>query len=229
MKGERFEGWRQVGHVQQAARVHAARGVDELLILDIDATPRGTGVDTEAIQALTAACFMPLAVGGGVRSLEDVRALLNAGADRVVIGTAAIEDPFLVQQISRVVGSQAVSVAIDHKAGRVYTRCGKHDTGYSPATVAIVMQAMGAGEIILTSIEREGTMTGYDTATLADVACHLSVPLVAHGGAGTYAHMLEAMRAGANAVAAGAMFQFTDATPRGAAQFLQREGIEVRL
>lgn len=221
VKGERFNAWRSVGVAMQAALIHAARGVDELLILDIAATPEGRGPDLDFVRELTRQCFVPVTVGGGVRSVEDVRALLNAGADKVAIRTAAMDDPRIIRRCADKFGSQAIVVPMD-------IRCSSTSAA-SAAALAHSWEVQGAGEILLTAVEREGTMAGYDLELIREVSRAVSVPVIAHGGAGSYEHMAEAVRAGADAVAAGAMFQFTDATPKGAAQHLLRAGVEVRV
>lgn len=215
VKGQRFNAWRSVGHVEQAARIHQARGVDELCILDIAATPEGRGPDVAAIERLTDGCFMPLSVGGGVRTLEHVRALLRAGADKVVIRSGGYA---LVEEVSAAVGRQAVVAALD-----------ANSLSYDWARVARNWEAAGAGEIMLTRMEREGTLQGYDVDLIREVSAAVGIPVIAHGGCGTYQHMVEAVKAGASAVAAGAMFQFTDATPIGAARYLAKHGIEARV
>lgn len=229
VKGRGFDAWRSVGFAAQAARIHASRQVDELCILDIAATKEGRSPNLSLIEGLSEKCFSPISVGGGVRSVQDVRRLLNAGADRVIIGTAAHENPRLIHDIACTVGSQAVTVSIDVKAGTVWTRSGTVNTGMDPLTYAALAEKNGAGEILLTSIERDGTMEGYDLALIAKIAYSVNIPVIAAGGCGTYQHMLEAIEAGADAVAAGAMFQFTDQTPKGAAEYLAAHNIEVRL
>lgn len=229
VKGRQFNSWRSVGHVVQAARVYAARGVDELVVLDIAATPAGRGPDLKLVEKITAPAFTPVTVGGGVRSIDDVRNLLNAGADKVAICTSAFSR-HVIEEASARFGRQAIVGALDVKAGVPHARCGtlaKDMTGNTRCW-AEWLELCGAGEILLTSIEREGTLHGYDLATVADVCTAVSVPVVAHGGCGTYEHMREAIAAGASGVAAGAMFQFTDATPRGAAQYLAARGVETR-
>lgn len=234
VKGIRFNSWRSVGVAAQAVRVHQMRGVDELVLLDIGATEAGRGPDLELVSELATTCFMPLAVGGGVRNLHDVHMLLRAGADKVVIGSAAI-DSSVVRDAARVVGSQAIVVSIDVKAGVVHGRCGTKpyhsspDEPLGPETWAIEVQQMGAGEILLTSVDSEGTMRGYDLNLISRIARLVNIPVIAHGGCGNYEHMYEALRAGADAVAAGAMFQFTDATPAEAARYLAGRGIETRI
>lgn len=227
VKGEKFNAWRSVGLAAQAVRIHQGRGVDEIALLDIGATPENRLVDLKLVEELTANCFSPIAVGGGVRTLEDVRALLAAGADKAVLGTYAIP---LVLPLAKVVGCQAIVVAIDVIEGTVAWNCGKAVArSLGPVEYAKQMQAEGAGEILLTSVDREGTMQGYDLNLIESVAKAVSIPVIAHGGCGSYEHMLQAVHAGASAVAAGAMFQFTEQTPRGAAEYLASHGIETRL
>lgn len=225
VKGKAFDSWRSVGVAAQAVRIHQARGVDELVLLDIAATREGRGPDLGLVEELAEVCFMPLAVGGGVRGIADVRALLRAGADKVVIRTAG---PSAAREVADVVGRQAVVAAIDvtsldHNPQPAYPALRA-----AAARKAIEWQQAGAGEIMLTRCEREGTMMGYDLELVREVTRAVDVPVIAHGGAGRYEHMLDAVRAGANAVAAGSLFLFTDATPRGAATYLQEHGVEAR-
>lgn len=238
LKGERFNAWRSVGHAMQAARIHGARAVDELVILDITATAEGRGPDLKMVEELSKDLFCPLSVGGGVRTVDDVRNLLHAGSDKVVIGTQGVEQSGpngLVFQASQIVGCQAIVVAIDVKDGYVWSRSGTRKLGNEedccgiPSLAAISANADGAGEILLTSIEREGTMQGYDLELIRKVSEAVDIPVVAHGGCGSYEHMRQAIEAGADAVAAGAMFQFTEATPRGAAEYLAQHGVETRV
>lgn len=228
---------RSIGHAAQAVRVHAARGVDELVILDITATAEGRGPDLALVTQLSETLFVPLTVGGGVRTCKDIDALLRAGADKVCIGTAVIECMDLVSEASARFGRQAIVVSIDCGPG-VHIRCGtqevvvRMDDGVMPMPPVEYAQAaetQGAGEILLQSIPRDGTMTGYDLDLIREVSQAVSVPVIASGGCSGYEDMLAAFHHGADACAAGALFAFTDATPRGAAQFLKKQGMEVRL
>jgi cyclase len=231
VKGARFDSWRTVGLAAQAVRIHQMRGVDEIVLLDVAATAEGRGPDLDMVTELAEVCFMPLAVGGGVRTVDDARALLRAGADKVVIGTAAVELPNLIMECRERIGSQAVVAAIDtiDDLGQVYIRSGTMPVGGLFAEQAAKNLAfLGAGELLLTSIAREGTLKGYDLRMIRAVATAVDIPVIAHGGAGTYQDMLEAIEAGADAVAAGALFQFTDSTPQGAAAYLAERGIETR-
>lgn len=220
VKGQHFEPWRSCGLVVQGVRINAQREVDELALLDVSATREGRGPDFGLVRELSDILYAPLAVGGGVRSIDDIRELLRAGADKVVIRSAGIA---LVEKAAPVVGCQALVAALDV--------CG---LGHKPPSFDFVAAAQrwadaGAGEILLTRMEREGTMSGYDLELIRDVAAAVDVPVIAHGGCGSYEHMHQALQAGASAVAAGAFFQFTEATPRGAAQYLAGRGLEVRL
>lgn len=222
VKGKAFSADRVVGHAAQAILIQAARGVDEVCILDVTAWKEGRGPNLKLIERLTdGGLFSPLSYGGGVRSLEDVREVLRAGADKVVIRSAGIR---LVEQVAPIVGCQAIIAALD-----VIGLSGPVERGFDWVAAAQRWADAGAGEILLTRVEHEGSMGGYDLELIRHVAAAVDVPVIAHGGCGTYEHMREALDAGASAVAAGAMFQFTGATPRGAALFLQQHGIEVRV
>ena len=213
VKGERFNSWRSVGLVAQAVKTHQRRGVDELLLLDIDATPSGRGPNFGAIERLVDNCFSPITVGGGVKTVADVKKMLACGADKVAIRTSTE----IIRECARRFGSQAIVAAID-----VYP--------HTPTVeLALALEDMGAGEILLTSVDREGTLAGYDLETITAVSHKVKVPVIAHGGCGTYLHMLDAVAAGASAVAAGAMFCFTEQTPKGAARYLASRGIETRV
>jgi cyclase len=234
VKGVGFESWRRVGALRQAIRVYDMREVDELVFLDISATAEERSPDFELIDDFADECFMPLAVGGGVRTLEDVRRLLGVGADKVVINTAAVETPELLGQVARRFGSQCLVVSIDVRrrpdgSSEVYTRSGTHGTGLEPVELARRAEAAGAGELLLTSVERDGTMQGYDLELLREIAQTVSVPVIASGGAGTYDHLVEAVRAGASAVAAASMYHFTQCTPFEAKLHMHAAGIPVRL
>ena len=235
VKGVGFDSWRRVGSAMQAVKVYNMRQVDELVFLDITATSDGRGPDFEAVDELADDCFMPLTVGGGVRTADDVRRLLQVGADKVAINTAAVESPSLISEVARSFGSQCVVVSIDarkrHGGGyEAYTRAGAAPTGRDVVSLAREVEALGAGEILLTSIERDGTMTGYDIELIRLVSEAVSVPVIASGGAGSYGHMLEALEEGrASAVAAASIFHFTQQTPLEAKHFLRDHGVRVRL
>lgn len=231
VKGVGFDSWRSVGHVRQAVRIHAARQVDELIFLDIGATPEGRGPNFALIESFAADCPMPLTVGGGVRSVEDVRRLLEIGADKVAMNTWAMTCPWDIERWAGRFGSQAIVASIDVKDGRLMSACGQASPSIAAdaASMARWLARLGAGEILLTSIDRDGTLMGYDLELIRTVSQAVDIPVIANGGAGSYQHMLEAVQAGASAVAAGAMFAWTDQTPRGASQYLREHGIEARV
>lgn len=228
VKGERFNSWRSVGVAMQAARVHAARAVDELIILDIGATSEGRSPDFAAIKELTRDCFCPLTVGGGVRNVEDVRQLLAAGADRVAICSGLNRKGFLMECVTRF-GSQAIVAAIDSKYGFASRDCGLVNTIVPVKIWASQCAIEGAGEILLQSIDRDGTMQGYDLEMIRSVSSAVDIPVIACGGCSGPEDMLNAIKAGASAVAAGALFQFTDHTPRSCSEYLATNGIETRI
>ena len=234
VKGERFDSWRHVGAALPAVKVFNLRDVDELVLLDITATPEGRGPDVEQIAELAAECFVPLTVGGGVASLSHVRDLLRVGADKVAINSACYARPELVSEIANRFGSQCVVCAIDVRRARdggleCYSACGRERRSLEPEAWAAKLEALGAGEVLLTSIDRDGTLEGYDLDLVRRVSAAVRIPVIAAGGAGHYDHMLQAIRgAGASAVGAGAMFQFTQQTPAEAREHLQRHGVPVR-
>ena len=232
VKGVRFDSWRRVGPVLPAITVYNARDVDELALLDITASADGRAPDHEAVSEFADACSVPLTVGGGIRSVDHIAALLRAGADKIAVNTALYESPDTVDHAARSFGSQCVVASIDVRvdaAGRpvCVSRSGSRDTGRDPLEVAREAVNRGAGEILLTSVDRDGTMTGYDLELIARVA-GVPVPVIASGGAGTFAHMIDAVRAGASAVAAASMFHFTEQTPAEAKAALRAAALPVR-
>jgi cyclase len=234
VKGVQFDSRRAVGSPMQAIKVYEMRGVDELVLVPVTATLQRRTPDLELIDELADECFMPLTVGGGVSSPEDVRALLQVGADKVCIGTAAIETPTIVDEAARSFGSQCIVVAIDTRSvdgvTTVWTRSGTTPTTRDPVDVAREVEARGAGEIILTSIDRDGMMTGYDLDTIRRVTHAVSIPVIASGGAASYADMLRAITEGsASAVAAASIYHFTQQTPMEAKLYLREHGVPVRI
>lgn len=202
-----------VGDPINAIRIFNEKEVDELVLLDITASRTGKGPAFSTIENIASECFMPVAYGGGINSIEHIRKILGTGIEKVVINSAALRQPELVREAAREFGSQAIAVSIDVKRklfGRyeVFSDGGSKATGSDPVTYAKKMQELGAGEILLASINRDGTMTGYDLDLVSQVAAAVGIPVIASGGAGKVADFTEARRAGAAAVAAGAMFVF---------------------
>jgi cyclase len=235
VKGVNFVALRDAGDPVEIAARYDAEGADELAFLDITASSDDRDILLHVIEAVAARVFIPLTVGGGVRKVEDVRRLLNAGADKVSINTAAVQNPALVEEASGKVGNQCIVVAIDakKKAGggwEVYTHGGRKPTGLDAVDWARRMQAAGAGEILLTSMDRDGTRDGFDLALTRAVSEAVGVPVIASGGVGTLAHLAEGVLEGkADAVLAASVFHFGDFTVRAAKQHLRGRGIEVRL
>lgn len=233
VKGPAFDSWRAVGSPMQSVKVFNRRDVDELILLDIGATPGRREPDYDMVATLAQECFVPLTVGGGVRSVEAIRRLLMAGADKVAINTAAHELPDLIGEAAARFGSQCVVVAIDyrtHAPGQreCLSHCGTVPTGRDPVEWAREVERRGGGEILLTAVERDGLMQGYDLETIERVAAAVSIPVIASGGAGSYSDLEAAIRAGASAVSAASLYLFTQATPLEAKMHLAEAGIPVR-
>lgn len=235
VKGKGFDSWRRTGSVMQTVKVYNMREVDEMVLLDITATSQNREPDFEFVDEIADECFMPLTVGGGIRSVEDVRRLLMVGADKISLNTAAVENPELITEVARRFGSQCVVVSIDfrkHPDGRyeTYTGSGRKPAGLDPVEWAKEAERREAGEILLTSIERDGTMIGYDVEMTRRVAEAVSIPVIASGGCGEYEHMAEVLSEGkASAVAAAAIYHFTQQTPLEAKKYLRERGFAVRI
>jgi len=235
VKGVNFLALRDAGDPVEIAARYDGEGADELTFLDITASSDERDILLHVIEAVAAKVFIPLTVGGGVRKVEDVRRLLNAGADKVSINTAAVQDPALVEEASAKVGNQCIVVAIDAKqrAGggwEVYTHGGRRPTGLDAVAWARRMTAAGAGEILLTSMDRDGTRDGFDLALTSAVAAAVEVPVIASGGAGTMEHLAAGVLEGrADAVLAASVFHFGDFSVRQAKEHMRARGIEVRL
>jgi imidazole glycerol-phosphate synthase subunit HisF len=232
VKGVRFDSWRRVGTILPAVKVYNARDVDELIVVDISANQEGRFADAQWVSGYAPFCFVPLTVGGGITDADQISGLLRAGADKVSIGTAVYEQPGLIEEAARRFGSQCVVVSIDvtRRSGEplCVTRSGKEMTSRNSLAWACEVVERGAGEILLTSVDRDGTMAGYDVDLISDISNAVDVPVIASGGAGNYQHMVEAVQAGASAVAAASMFHFTEQTPAEAKKALAAAGIPVR-
>ncbi len=235
VKGVNFVALRDAGDPVEIAARYDAEGADELCFLDITASSDERDILLHVIEAVAAQVFIPLTVGGGVRRVEDVRRLLNAGADKVSINTAAVQDPALVEEASGRVGNQCIVVAIDAKrrgdgGWEVYTHGGRRPTGLDAVDWARRMQAAGAGEILLTSMDRDGTRDGFDLELTRAVSAAVGVPVIASGGVGTLEHLAAGVLEGrADAVLAASVFHFGDFTVRRAKEHMRARGIEVRL
>jgi cyclase len=234
VKGVGFDSWRRIGDARQSVSLYNMREVDELILLDITASRMGRGPDLALIDELADECFMPLTVGGGVRRVQDVRALLSVGADKVSINTGVIEAPDLIRKAADEFGSQCVVVSIDWRSkegggAEVYSHAGTKPTGLDVVDWAVKAEQLGAGELLVTSIARDGTMSGYDLDTISRICAAVSIPVIASGGAGQYRDMLDAHLAGAAAMAAASIFQFTEMTPKEAKDYLRSHQVPVRV
>ena len=235
VKGVNFVGLRDAGDPVEIAARYDEQGADELCFLDITASSDERDIIVHVIEAVAERVFIPLTVGGGVRKVEDVRRLLNAGADKVSINTAAVQNPKLVREASDKVGNQCIVVAIDAKrrAGggwEVYTHGGRRATGIDAVEWARRMQQAGAGEILLTSMDRDGTREGFDLGLTRAVCDAVGVPVIASGGVGTLEHMAEGvLDGGADAVLAASIFHFGEHTVGECKALMKARGIEVRL
>lgn len=235
VKSIQFSRYRPIGVPRQAVRVYSLREVDELVLLDIEARLLGRGPLFEVVADLADECLMPLAVGGGVRTLEDIQQLLKRGADKVVLNTEAFNRPEFIAEAAGEFGSQCVVVSIDAKRAEagwrceVYTHAGQRATGADPADWAAQVEARGAGEILLTSIDGDGTMQGYDIELIRSVADRVRIPVVASGGAGRPEDCVKAIAQGhASAVAVASLFHFTEVTPKHVKMHMAQAGLQVR-
>lgn len=234
VKGVKFVGLQDAGDPVEISRRYDDEGADELTFLDITASSDDRDLILHIIEEVAAQVFIPLTVGGGVRKVEDVRRLLNAGADKVSINTSAVQNPELVELASRHYGSQCIVVAIDAKRSEngweVFTHGGRRATGLDAIEWARKMQSLGAGEILLTSMDRDGTRNGFDLALTRAVSDAVDVPVIASGGVGNLHHLVEGIVDGyADAVLAASIFHYGEHTIRQAKEYMAQHGIEVRL
>ncbi len=238
VKGVRFVDIRDAGDPLEVARCYDEQGADELAFLDITASNEERDTMLHVVEAVAGEVFIPLTVGGGIRTLDDIRRLLNAGADKISINTAAVNNPELVREATREFGSQCIVVAIDAKqAGangarpkwQVFTHGGRRETGIDAVAWAEKMTGYGAGEILLTSMDRDGTRDGFDLSLTRAVSTAVSIPVIASGGVGNLQHLVEGVIEGkADAVLAASIFHFGEYTVRQAKQKMAQHGIEVR-
>ncbi len=238
VKGTNFLELRDAGDPVETAKRYELEGADELVFLDITASHEERGIMLDVVRRTAEQCFMPVTVGGGIRSIDDIRALLNAGSDKVSINSAAVRDPELIRESARRFGSQCITVNIDPKRvmkdGRevwgVFINGGRIPTGLQAVEWAKRVEELGAGEIVLTSMDADGTKDGYDLEITRAVADAVSIPVVASGGAGNLTHLVEAVKIGhADAVLAASIFHYGEFTIQDAKRFMADAGIPMRL
>lgn len=233
VKGVKFQGLRDAGDPAELARRYEEQGADEIVLLDVSATPEGRKTQLETVRRVRAGLSIPLTVGGGVRTADDAGALLEAGADKVGVNTAAVNDPNVVAQIAERYGRQCTVLAVDAKLAapgqwRVVVLSGTRETELDAIAWSREAVARGAGEILLTSWDRDGTRSGYDNDLMRAVSQAVPVPVIASGGADNPQQLLEALQAGAEAVLAASIFHYGEYTVAEIKQFLAERGVEVR-
>jgi cyclase len=239
VKGVNFVGIRDAGDPVEIAKRYNEQGADELTFLDITATHEGRATTVHTVEQIASEVFIPLTVGGGIRTIEDIRTMLNAGADKVSINSAAVSDPDFVRQASDRFGAQCIVVAIDAKRvsadgepGRweIFTHGGRKPTGIDAVAWAVKMADYGAGEILLTSMDRDGTKNGFDLGVTRAISEAVAVPVIASGGVGNLQHLVDGVKQGrADAVLAASIFHFGEFSVPEAKAFMRAQGVEVRL
>ena len=232
VKGKSFNSWRRVGTILPAVKVYNTRDVDELILVDILATQENRDLDYQEISDICDDCFVPLTVGGGIKNLDQISKALKAGADKICLNSIAYSNPKLISQAAKKFGSQCIVVSIDAKKMNDEYFCmshsGKTVQKIAPKDFAKECEDLGAGEILLTSVDQDGTMTGYDLNLIQSVSQNVKIPVIASGGAGSYQHMHQAYQHGAQALAAAAIFHYTEQTPKEAKKYLYQKGVPVR-
>ena len=233
VKGVNFVNLVDAGNPVEAAQAYDEAGADELCFLDITASHENRSILLDVVKRTAEKCFMPLTVGGGVRTNEDIKMLLDSGADKVSINTSAITNPNFIKEASEAFGSQCIVVAIDAKRNndgwQIFTHGGREPTGLDPIDFAKKAESLGAGEILLTSMDRDGTKKGYDTALLNKITKTLEIPVIASGGVGNIDHLIDGIKeGGASAVLAASIFHFGEITIKEVKDKLSEEGLSVR-
>ena len=233
VKGINFNSWRTVGSVMQSVRIYKMRKVDELILLDISATNLNKKIDLDLINEVANECFMPLTFGGGVKTIEDISNILKSGADKVCINTASINNLKFIKEACKIFGSQAIVISVDYKkseAIEIWSNSGQVKSDLVFEDYLKDLESIGVGEIILTSIDKDGTMEGYDIDTIIKVNKFLNIPIIASGGAGNFENMLDLLNStNVSALAASSIFHFTNKTPLDIKKFLFTKKVPVRL
>ena len=234
VKGINFVNLKDAGDPVEQAQIYSNGGADEICFLDITASNENRNTIYDVVKRTSKKCFVPLTVGGGVRNIEDINKLLNCGADKVSINTAAVEDSNVVIQSSKKFGSQCIVVAIDAKKNddkwEIFTHGGRNNSGLDVLEYAKKMEDNGAGELLVTSMDRDGTQIGYDVELMSNIASNVNIPLIASGGVGNLDHLVDGIKLGnASAVLAASIFHYGKHSVKEAKEYLDSKGIPVRI
>ena len=233
VKGINFVDLKDAGDPVEQAKIYSDGGADEICFLDITASNENRETIYEVVKKTSKKCFVPLTVGGGVRSIEDINKLLNCGADKVSINTAAVQNPEVVIESSKKFGSQCIVVAIDAKKNgkvwEIFTHGGRNKTGINAIEFAKLMEKNGAGELLVTSMDKDGTQSGYDIELMKNISSSVNIPVIASGGVGTLDHLVDGIKSGANAVLAASIFHYGTFSIEEAKQYLASKNIPVRI
>ena len=233
VKGINFVDLKDAGDPVEQAKIYSDGGADEICFLDITASNENRETIYKVVEETSKKCFVPLTVGGGVRNVNDISKLLNCGADKVSINTAAVENSKLVEESSLKFGSQCIVVAIDakknEKGWEIFTHGGRNSTGINAMKFATKMEKCGAGELLVTSMDRDGTQSGYDIDLMKQISSMVNIPVIASGGAGTLDHLVDGIKSGASAVLAASIFHYGTYSLTEAKQYLASKNIPVRI
>tara|TARA_B100000965_G_scaffold396504_1_gene411538 strand:+ start:345 stop:1100 length:756 start_codon:yes stop_codon:yes gene_type:complete len=234
VKGINFVDLKDAGDPVEQAKIYSEGGADEICFLDITASNENRDIIYDVVKKTSKECFVPLTVGGGIKSIEDIRKLLNCGADKVSINTAAVQDSKIIKDSSQKFGSQCIVVAIDAKNNgdmwEIYTHGGRNRTGIDAIKFAKKMEESGAGELLVTSMDRDGTQVGYDIDLMSKISSKVNIPVIASGGVGNLDHLVDGIKLGkANAVLAASIFHYGKHSIKQAKEYLDSKGIPVRI
>ena len=233
VKGINFVDLKDAGDPVEQAKIYSDGGADEICFLDITASNENRDTIYDVVKETSKKCFVPLTVGGGVRSVDDINKLLNCGADKVSINTAAVQNPSIVEESSKKFGSQCIVVAIDAKKKgdiwEIFTHGGRKETGINAIEFAFIMEKSGAGELLVTSMDKDGTQSGYDIELMKTISESVNIPVIASGGVGTLDHLVDGIKSGASAVLAASIFHYGTYSVNEAKQYLASKDIPVRI
>ena len=233
VKGINFVDLKDAGDPVEQAKIYSDGGADEICFLDITASNENRDTIYDVVKETSKKCFVPLTVGGGVRSVDDINKLLNCGADKVSINTAAVQNPRVVEESSKKFGSQCIVVAIDAKKKgdiwEIFTHGGRKETGINAMEFALNMEKSGAGELLVTSMDKDGTQSGYDIELMKTISESVNIPVIASGGVGTLDHLVDGIKSGASAVLAASIFHYGTYSVNEAKQYLASKDIPVRI